>query len=120
MSVPGAGKRIQAELRCNMRIVQTDRSRILPWISSIPAALAQLLIAGLIGALSFVVMDRLAPEAFVLSGIVALAVVVAITWQQARADARKRFLAALDAYADRESSRSPAPPTESEWFLPRN
>jgi hypothetical protein len=101
-----------------MKIAQTDRSRLLPLISSTAAAVAQLLVAGVIAGLAFVLMDTLAWQAAVSAAIVALAVVVAIAWQQSRADARKQFLAALDAYAERQSSRALAPQTDRDWLVP--
>src|SRR5262245_53381972 len=89
-----------------MKTKQPNRSQNLTRFSAIASAVAQLLVAGLAGGLCLVLIGKDSREAIVSASLLALSVVVAITWQQSRADARRRFLAALDAYAVREINQS--------------
>jgi hypothetical protein len=83
-----------------MKADQTDRSR--PLSRTWPASWAPaLLSAGVIGGVWFVFADSAAWRAVPLAAVLALTAVF-ITWQQARASARRRLQAALAAYAERE------------------
>jgi membrane protein implicated in regulation of membrane protease activity len=97
-----------------MKSTQGNRVAALSRVSSIGFAFVQLLSAALIGGGWFVLMGKLTWEAVVSSSLVALSVVIAVAWQQSRADARKRFLAALDAYAQREIAHTQVSRNETE------
>ena len=85
-----------------MKTSQPRRSRLLSLISSVSFWVAALLIAGLIGGLWFGLADDSAWGAVPLAAILGLTAVAGITWQQSRASARRRWQAALSAYAERE------------------
>lgn len=89
-----------------MKTNQTGGSQNLTRISGFASAIVQLLVAGSIGGLCLVLIGNVSREAILSASLLALAVVVAIMWQQSRSDAGQRFLAALDAYAVREISQS--------------
>jgi hypothetical protein len=74
-------------------------------VSSSAYWVAALLIAGLIGGLWYVLSDDSAREALPLVVALALTAAAGITWQQARASARRRMHSALAAYAEREIRR---------------
>jgi membrane protein DedA with SNARE-associated domain len=85
-----------------MKANPSARSRLMSMISSAASWAAALLIAGWIGGVWFVIADNSAWKAVPLATVLALTAVVGITWQQARAGARRRLQAALAAYAERE------------------
>lgn len=85
-----------------MKIVPTEARQFATQSSPAPFAIAQLVIAGLIGGLCLVLAGSPSGRSVVATSLVALAVLVAIVWQQSRRNAQRRFLAVLDAYADRE------------------
>jgi GAF domain-containing protein len=81
---------------------QTGHSRLMSLVSSSAFWVAALLNAGLIGGLWLVRADDSAWGAVPLAAALALTAVAGITWQQSRASARRRWQAALAAYAERE------------------
>jgi hypothetical protein len=85
-----------------MNANQTARARLASLISSPASWVAALAIVGWIGGVGFVLADNSAWKAVPLAAVLALTAVAVITWQQARAGARRRLQAALAAYADRE------------------
>ncbi len=76
---------------------------MLAWITEFVSGAHALRIAASVGELRWVVADRPAWVIVPLAVAVALAVGVALSWQQFRA--RSRWQAALDAYAEREIIR---------------
>ena len=66
---------------------------------------AELLTSAALRALWFVPADKPAWQAVPLGVILATTVVSGVAWQQSRARARRRWLAALDAFAEREIER---------------
>jgi hypothetical protein len=95
-------KRHLTELRFDMATNHSGHSRrtYVGWSSAFWAA--ALLIAGLLGGGWFVLAAAPVSEEAPLVAVLALAAVVGITWQHSRVSARRRLLAALAAYADRE------------------
>jgi hypothetical protein len=87
-----------------MKTSPTSRPQLRSSISSGAFWAVAVLIAGLIGGLWFELADRSAWEAVALVAVLGLTAVPGITWQQlhARARARRRWHAALAAYAERE------------------
>jgi hypothetical protein len=85
-----------------MRIARTEHfTPRLPLIPSFASAVVQLLVAGLIGTF-WLVPSGVARETVAAGSLVVLLAALAIRWRQTRADAQRRFLSALDAYAERE------------------
>jgi hypothetical protein len=66
---------------------------------------AEWLTSAALQALWFVPGDKPAWQAIPLGAVLAATVVTGIAWQQSRARARRRWLAALDAFAEREIER---------------
>jgi MFS family permease len=85
-----------------METSQTRRSRLMSLISSVSFWVAALLIAGLIGGLWFGLVEDSAWGTVALVAVLGLTAVAAITWQQSRANARRRLQAVLSANAERE------------------
>jgi len=85
-----------------MEINQTGHSRVMALVSLAAFWVAALLIAGLIGRLWFALADDSAWKAVRLVAILGLPAVAGITWQRSRASARRRLLAVLTVYAERE------------------
>jgi hypothetical protein len=73
---------------------------------------AGLLTGGLVGWLWSIFTGDFAWKTVPLTMILTLAALMGITWSQSHARTRKRWLAALDAYAEREQARV--------FYLPRN
>ena len=80
-----------------------SRGMSLAWSAVFRAV--RMLIFGLIGWLWFVSAADSAWRAVSLAAVLALAALVGITWYLSRARAKRRWRAAMDAYADREQAK---------------
>jgi hypothetical protein len=90
-----------------MQTNQTDHSRLMSLVSSSAFWTAALLFAGLLGGLWVGQADDPTWQAVPLVAVLGLTAVAGVTWQRSRARARRRWDAALDAYAEREIRQQP-------------